>query len=91
MSSASEWYYLSLVNYYLGRRSRKKAKKRRRAGASDEDPPDDDFGPDPDESLFGDIIPYTIVGQRHFDESFCCKFGAGKAVGRVVDVRGCTI
>jgi len=29
MSSASEWYYLSLVNYPLGRRSPKKKKKRR--------------------------------------------------------------
>ena len=36
-SSASEWNYLSLVNYYLGKKSRKKAKRKRRYTDNEDD------------------------------------------------------
>ena len=60
MTPASEWYCLSQVRYYLGARARRKLKKRRSRRAGDDGDPDDEFGPDPDDSLFGDATPYTI-------------------------------
>ena len=60
MSTASESYYLEQVDYYLGSRRRRKVKRRRRPGRREDDESDDDFEPDPDDSLLGDIDPYTI-------------------------------
>ena len=58
MSTASEWYYLSLVNYYLGGKGRGKAKRKRRRGSLDDvDDPDDS---EPDDIPFGLADPYTI-------------------------------
>ncbi len=58
MSTASEWYYLSLVNYYLGGKGRRKAKRKRRRGSLDDvDDPDDS---EPDDIPFGLADPYTI-------------------------------
>lgn len=59
MSTASEWYYLSLVNYYMGGKPRKKAKRKRRPGEpGDGDDPDNDS--DPDDIPFGVADPYNI-------------------------------
>ncbi|MHB8973993.1 MAG: MobF family relaxase [Pirellulaceae bacterium] len=59
MSTASEYYYLRQVNYYLGGKSRKKAKRKRRPGRpGDGDDPDNDS--EPDDIPFGLADPYTI-------------------------------
>lgn len=58
MSSASEDYYLGLVQYYLGGKRRKR-KKRKPGSPDDPDEPVEDG--DDDGLLFGDPIPYSTT------------------------------
>lgn len=60
MSSASEWYYLSIVNYYLRRKSRWKRRRARGSEDEDDDSPDDDSDPDDGGMLGDDASPYTV-------------------------------